>query len=151
MKVILQKTIAKVGKKGDVVNVSAGYGRNYLLPRKLAVVATAGAIRDAKLNQAKKVKAKSELAKQADSILQSLAGKTIELSAKAGDNGKLFGSVNQQIIADAVGKIIATRLPADVIILEKDLKTTGKHKIKIKLGPEKETEITLKITPETGK
>jgi large subunit ribosomal protein L9 len=151
MKVILQKSIAKVGKKGEVIKVSDGYGRNYLFPRNLAVPATPGAIKDAKLHQAKKVKAKNELVKQADSILASLADVNITLSAKAGESGKLFGSVNSQMIADAVNKDLKIKLPADIIDLEKDLKEIGDHKIKIKLAPEKETQITLKITPETGK
>jgi len=86
MKVILQKAIAKVGKKGDVVKVSAGYGRNYLLPRKLAVLATSGAIRDAKLHQSKIVKTKKELSEKADDIIASLADKKIEITAKAGQS-----------------------------------------------------------------
>src|SRR5512147_1875194 len=102
MKVLLTKDVYKLGRAGDIKKVADGYGRNYLLPQGLAVVATAGAIK-----QSEKIRAQAEITRaQMNSELKDLAaqigGLTVVFSAKAGETGKLYGSITTQDVATAV-------------------------------------------------
>ncbi len=102
MKVLLTKDVYKLGRAGDIKKVADGYGRNYLLPQGLAVIATAGAIK-----QAEKIRAQAEITRaQMNSELKDLAnqisGLTVVFSAKAGETGKLYGSITTQDVATAV-------------------------------------------------
>lgn len=109
MKVILLNDVPGTGKKNQIINVSDGYARNYLLPRKWAMEATAGAVKEVeRRNEAERQK-EEEQRREAQVIADSLKGKTITVSAKAGDKGRLYGSVTVQEIAGALESSTALR------------------------------------------
>ena len=103
MKVVLLQDVKSVGKKGELVNVSDGYGRNFLLPRKLAKEANAQAMNELKnAEAAKEFKIKTET-EQANQNAEKLSGKTVKIYAKAGQGGKIFGSVTAKELAEEIG------------------------------------------------
>jgi len=104
MKVILNQDVKDLGKKGELVNVSDGYGKNFLLPRKLAVIADNAAMNELKNREAAKAHHLAEEKAAAESCAKALSGKTVKVSAKAGANGKLFGSVTSKEIAESIKK-----------------------------------------------
>lgn len=127
MKVILRNDLAGVGKRGDIVEVSDGYARNYLLPKGLGFAATDGAV-----NQAKAMRRARDLRDAADresaqTIASALVAKTITITAKAGSEGKLFGSVTTADIAEAVEAQTGIVLDKKSIQLEDHIKTVGEH------------------------
>lgn len=133
MKVILKQDVKELGKKDSLVNVSDGYAKNYLIPRGFAVEATAGNINEMKnKQQALAEKQKRELDK-AKNICAALSGKSIKLSIKSGENGKLFGAVSGKDIADAVSKQLGIELDKKKIVLGEPIKTTGPHSVEAKL------------------
>jgi large subunit ribosomal protein L9 len=148
VKVILQQDDKKLGKRGDVVNVSEGYARNFLLPQKLAIVAT-----EANVNQAERQKSSARFhaqarADQARVLASQLSKVQITIAVKAGENGRLFGSVTAKDVADAL--IQATGLDIDrrKIELKEPVKTTGEYKATAKLHPEIATEFTVYVREE---
>jgi large subunit ribosomal protein L9 len=133
MKVVLLQDIKALGKKGELVNASDGYARNYLLPRKLAKEANAAALNEIKnAENAKQFKLKTETEK-ADESKKILEGKVLSIKAKAGSKGKLFGSVTSQQIADRIKHEYGIEVDKRKIILDTDIKTFGVYKAEIKL------------------
>lgn len=104
MKVILEQDVKGTGKKGQIIEVSDGFGRNYLMPRKLAREATNEAINAAKLSEQAAVRRKEQEAKQAMELADRIRGITVTIPAKTGENGKLFGSITSKEIVDALQK-----------------------------------------------
>lgn len=134
MKVILQQDVKGHGKKGQMVDVSDGYARNYLLPRKLAVEATSDNINAMKLKEAARQK-KLEIEKaQAKEIADKLDSCIVKISAKAGGAGKLFGAVTSKEIADALLSQHGIEIEKNKIIQEEHIKTFGSFDVKCKLG-----------------
>lgn len=132
MKVILVKDIVGVGKDGDVINVSDGYGRNYLIPRGLAIDASKTNINV--LNEKKKAlkkKVQKEV-ENAQDIAKKLSDKTVEIKVKAGENGKLFGSITTKDIQDELNKM-GFNIDKRKINLPEIIKTTGTFYVEIKL------------------
>ena len=127
MKVILQQDVKGQGKKGEMIEVSEGYGRNFLLPRKLAVPATADAINTMNLK---------EKARKAEE--QEIAGKLqncpVKLSAKAGNGGKLFGAVTNKEISEGLKAQYGVDIPKQKIVLDEPIKAYGSYQVKAKLG-----------------
>lgn len=102
MKVILLKDVKNLGVKGSVVEVAEGYGRNYLIPKGFAKLATEGSLKEVEEHQAREnAKAKKQL-EQAEKMGSKIAGKVVEIPAKAGEGGRLFGSVTNKEVADAI-------------------------------------------------
>lgn len=133
MKVVLLQDVKGTGKKDQLVEVSDGFGRNYLIPRKLAKEATAGAVNDVKnKQQAKEHQLAVELA-EANRIASLIDGKTVSLKAKAGANGKLFGSVTSKEIAAEISKIAGTDINKNKVVLANDIKAFGTYEAKIKI------------------
>ena len=104
MKVILQQDVKGQGKKGQMVEVSEGYGRNFLLPRKLAIPATADAINTMNLKEKAKKAEEARMKAEAQEIAEKLKECTVKLTAKAGNGGKLFGAVTTKEISDGLSK-----------------------------------------------
>lgn len=102
MKVILLCDVKGTGKKDDVLNISDGFARNYLFPRKWAVEATPGAVKEIERKRANEVKLEQERREAAQKVADSLKGKVINLKVKCGDKGRLYGSITSQEIADAL-------------------------------------------------
>ena len=133
MKVILLQDIRGTGKKGELINVSDGYARNYLFPRKLAKEADAQALNELKnAEQSKQHKIAVETA-EAEANKKKLEGQTLRLTAKAGQGGRLFGSVTSKEIAAALNTQFGLSVDKRKIVLDQDIKAFGTYKAEIKL------------------
>ncbi len=132
MKVVLMQDVKGLGKKGELVNASDGYVRNFLFPRKLAMEANAQAMSELKNREAsEKHRIDTEIA-NAKASAAVLEGKTVKLSAKAGANGKLFGSVTPKDVAEAISKEFNIALDKRKVAVE-DIKTFGTYPVEVKL------------------
>ncbi len=132
MKVVLKQDVKGLGKKGELVNASDGYARNFLFPKNLAVEANAQNMTELKnREQAQKYKIETETA-QAKENAQRISGKTIKLAAKAGQNGKLFGSVTSKEIAEKLDAEFKIKVDKRKVIVE-DIKQFGTYEFEVKL------------------
>lgn len=145
MKVILLSEVKSLGKKGDVVLVADGYARNFLLPRKLAMAATEGNLKT--LEQLKEAEAKKEaiLKREAEELAAKLTGKTIGIAAKAGKEGKLYGSITSKDIAETLKKQLDVEVERKHICLTEPIKTTGEFAVTLKLYHEVEVELSVEV------
>jgi len=136
MKVILLKDVKGTGKKGDVVNVSDGHGRNYLIPRGLAREATEGNLNELKQQkEAQKKKQKREL-QEAKDLAEKISKITLTIKGKAGEGGKLFGSITSKDIAEKLSKEHKIKIDKRKIVLDNPIKELGTHSVEIKVYPE---------------
>ncbi|WP_325228305.1 50S ribosomal protein L9 [Oscillibacter sp.] len=134
MKVILQQDVKGQGKKGQMVEVSEGYARNFLLPRKMAVPATADAINTMNLKEKAK---KAEEARQkalAEETAEKLKECMVKLTARAGAGGKLFGAVTTKEISEGLQKQFGIDIPKQKLALEEPIKAFGSYEVKARLG-----------------
>lgn len=145
MKVILKQEVENLGGKDELVTVKNGYGLNYLIPQGFAVMATAGnkkmlaeTIKQRAHKEAKLIASAKELATKLEAL-------TVKIGAKAGDNGKIFGSVNNIQIADAIKKQGLEIDRKAIIINEEAVKTLGKYNAKVKLHKEVVVEIEFEV------
>ena len=136
MKVILQQDVKGHGKKGQLVEVSDGYGRNYLLPRKLAVEATAENVNTMKMQDKAKAARLAEEKAQALALAERLKGMQVKIKARAGQGGKLFGSITSKEIADELKKQFDVDVSKSKIALPDPIKSFGAVEEKCKLGSE---------------
>ena len=133
MKVVLLADVKGVGKKGELINASDGYARNFLLPRKLAKEANAQAmneLKNAEASKADKIKTETDEAKRA---AEALEGKSVKITAKAGLNGKLFGAVTAKEVAQEIKKQFGLEIDKRKINLSSDIKAFGVYPAEIKL------------------
>ncbi|MBR1805091.1 MAG: 50S ribosomal protein L9 [Selenomonadaceae bacterium] len=145
MKVILQEDVKKVGAKGDVVEVSDGYGRNYLLPRKLAVEANAANLNTAKVkaeNKARKLRQEADEAKLLGAQLEKIS---VRIPVKVGKDGKLFGSVGGGDVAKALKENHGLNVDKRKIAIQGDVTGAGTYEAVVKLHPEVTTKIKVEI------
>ncbi|MCL0032846.1 50S ribosomal protein L9 [Peptococcaceae bacterium] len=146
MKVILKKDVPKLGKKGDVVEVAEGYGRNYLIPKGLATYAS-----ETKLNELAKIKEKKALKKeQIEKEARELAKKieqiTVNIAAKVGENGRLFGAISNKNISDYLKNKHGIDVEKKKIVLEFPIKNLGTYKITVKLHPKVKAELNVIVS-----
>ena len=145
MKVILLTDVKGKGKKGQMIEVSDGYARNYMLPRKMALEATADAVNTMRMNdKAAAEKAARERA-EALEISKKLREMTLVVTARGGGAGKLFGSVTNQEIADALKAKSGIALDKRKIVISDPIKTVGTYTVQCKLGYEISAPLTVKI------
>jgi len=146
MKVILQQDVKGHGKKGQTVEVSDGYARNYLVPRKLALIATADNLNNAKQQE----KAKQRKMEQEKDIARENAAKLeaviVKIMAKAGEGGRLFGSVTSAEISDALLKQHGIVIEKNKLVLDEHIKTFGAYTVKAKLGYEISGSVNVIVT-----
>ena len=134
MKVILQQDVKGQGKKGQLVDVSDGYARNFLLPKKLAVPATAENVNTMKQQEkARKAQEAAEKA-EAQATAKKLEGLTTKIAAKAGEGGRLFGAVTTKEISDALKQQHNVDIPKQKLVLDDPIKAFGTYQVKAKLG-----------------
>lgn len=133
MKIILQQDLANLGRDGDVVTVADGYARNYLLPRKLAVLAAGGALKNLQTRQALEERKGEKLKSAADQAAAQLEGKTVQISARVGANDRLYGSITSQDIADAIKSRLGVSVDKRKIQMISPLKAMGTHTVPVKL------------------
>lgn len=147
MKLILTEDVAGLGGKGEVVEVADGYGRNYLLPKKMAMKATAGALRDAEAIRKAHEDVLRKVLEEAQATAQSLAGTRVVIAAQAGDEGKLFGSISTTDVVDGVQKFTGVQLDRSTVQLAAPIKSIGLHEVTVKLHPEVQFDLTLDVMP----
>ena len=148
MKVILQQDVKGQGKKGQMIEVSEGYGRNFLLPRKLAIPATTDAINTMNLKEKAKKAEEARLKAEAQEIAAKLKDCTVKLTAKAGNGGRLFGAVTTKEISEGLAKQYGMNIPKQKLVLEDPIKSFGTYQVKAKLGFEISGTVTVSVTEE---
>ena len=134
MKVILQQDVKGQGKKGQLVEVSEGYARNFLLPRKLAIEATTDAINTLNLKEKARKAEEARQKAEAEEISKKLKECPVKLTAKAGNGGKLFGAVTTKEIAYGLKKQHNIDIPKQKLVLDEPIKAFGTYQVKAKLG-----------------
>ena len=145
MKVILLQDVKGKGKKGQLLEVSDGYARNFMLPKKLAIEATADAINTMRMNDKATQERIAREKAEALATGKKLRELTVTVTAKGGGNGRLFGSVTNQEIADALAKQAAIKLDKRKIVIADPIKNVGTYTVTCKLGYEISAPLTVKI------
>ncbi len=146
MKVILQQDVKSVGKKGEVIEVSEGYGRNFLLPKKLALPANAQNINLAKQKAGSAAHKKAQEADEAKLLASQLAKAEVTIPVKVGEGGKLFGSVSGKDVADALKAAHGVDIDKRKISLPSEVTGVGDYEAVIKLHPEASAKVTVHVT-----
>ena len=148
MKIILQKEVDKLGVPGDVVTVADGYARNFLVPRGLAIPASKGAVRHAESLR----RAHSTRVNQAKAAAEELAGrltaKPVIVNARAGEDGRLFGSITTADLAEEIGKQTEESVDRRDIHLDEPIRSLGTHEVYVRLHPEVAATISIQVEPE---
>lgn len=145
MKVILQQDVKGKGKKGQMVEVSDGYARNYMLPRKIAVEATADNVNTMRMNDKALLEKQTREREAAIRTRDMLKDITLTVLAKGGGAGRLFGSVTTQEISDALKKQCNVDLDRRKIVLDESIKTVGTYTVKCKLGYEITANLKIEV------
>lgn len=146
MKVILLQDEKKLGKKGDIIEVSEGYARNYVLPKKIGVEATPKNLNDLKLQKANSDKIAQEQLDAAKALAADLETKQVVVKIKAGEGGRAFGSVSSKEIATACKEQHGIELDKKKIQLAESLKNFGSYEVAIKLHPQVTGKLVVKVT-----
>ena len=147
MKLILLSEVLDLGKRGDLVDVSDGYARNYLLPQKKAMKATEGALAHAESLRTAREEADRVAKADATRIASQLAGIRVVIAAQAGDEGKLYGSVGAPDVVEGIIKFTGVTLERRNVELRTPIRAIGLHEVWIKLHPEVEFPVTLDVIP----
>ena len=145
MKVILLQDVRGKGKKGQMIEVSDGYARNYMLPRKIAMEATADAVNTMRMNDKATQERQARERAEAFDISKKMKEMTVTVYAKGGGAGRLFGSVTNQEIADALKAQSGIALDKRKIVIDEPIKNVGLYTVKCKLGYEITGELQVKI------
>ena len=145
MKVILQQDVKGKGKRGQMIEVSDGYARNYMLPRKIAVEATADNVNTMRMNDKAQQEKRQKEREEAFAISKKMKDMVVVVRAKGGGAGRLFGSVTTQEIAEAIQKQESINIDKRKIVLDEQIKTVGEYTVKIKLGYEINAELKLRV------
>jgi len=147
MKVILTKAVEDLGKKGDVVEVSDGYARNYLVPKKFAVKASAGALMQAEnMRRAREDTARKSL-EDATQLAETLSGTRVVVAARAGDTGNLFGSIGASDVAAAIVKFTGVDIDKKIVAIDEPIKEIGLHEVILKPHVDVSVTVTLDVIP----
>jgi large subunit ribosomal protein L9 len=150
MQVILRQDVDKLGLRGEVVDVAAGYARNYLLPRKLAETATPGKVAELRKHEEKRARQEAQSSDQAQEIVTRLEAEEIRFDVPAGETGTLFGSVTATDIAEKVWAERRVRIDRRKIELPESIKRIGHHKVPVELFADVTATLRLAIVPEGG-
>ena len=148
MKLILLEDVKGVGKKGDIVNKNDGYAINFLIPKKLAVEATNANLNDLELKKKSEAKRKKEELEEAQRLGAELNDKVVKVKVKAGENGKVFGSVTNKEIASALLEQTCIDIDKKKISFDDPIKMVGRRIVKVKLHPQVTVELTVEIAGE---
>jgi large subunit ribosomal protein L9 len=148
MQIILLEKVGKLGNLGDVVKVKDGYARNFLIPTKQARRATAAAIKEFEARRAELEKAAAAKLAAAQALGEQLAGKTVRIAQKAGVDGRLFGSVTNADVAEALTKAGMAVQKAQVRMPTGPLKTVGEHPVSVAPHTDVVVEVTIHVVPQ---
>lgn len=145
MKVILQQDVRGKGKRGQMIEVAEGYGRNFLIPRKLALEANADNLNTMRMNDKAEAERRAKERAEAVEIEKKLRELTLKVACKGGGAGKLFGSVTSEVIAEALKEQTGIDLDRRKIVIADPIKTVGSYTVKCKLGYEINADLKLEV------
>ena len=148
MKVILKADVRGKGKKGQMIEVAEGYARNFLMPKGLAVLATADAVNTMRLQEKAKAKADAEAKAAATEIAEKLKGLQVKVVSKGGEGGKLFGDVTGREISAALKEQHGVDIDSKKLVLDEPIKSFGSYQVKAKLGFEISGTVYVIVTEE---
>lgn len=147
MKLVLTQDVDGLGKEGEIVDVAKGYGRNFLLPQNKAIKATPGALKHAEARLAARLESERKARDDAEALASQLTGTRVVIAAQAGDEGKLFGSIQAADIVAGVEKFSGVSLERKHIDLTAPIKDIGLHEINVKLHADVEFPLTIDVIP----
>ena len=150
MQVILRQDVEKVGLRGEVVDVAAGFARNYLLPRRLAEPAAPGRVAELEKLAAGRAQHEAQSFEQAQELVQKLEGSELRFDVQAGDTGTLFGSVTATDIADRVWESQRVRIDRRKLDLPESIKRIGRYEVPVELFADVSATLRLAVVPEGG-
>jgi large subunit ribosomal protein L9 len=145
VKVVLREDVESLGNKGDLVDVADGYARNFLVPRGLAMKATKGVVAQAESMRRNRAARDARERTAAEEVAARLEGRRIALTARAGEGGKLFGSVTPADVAEAVAAAAETEIDRRSITLDEPLKELGEVEVPVRLHPEVTATVTIEV------
>ena len=145
MKVILASDVDKLGHKGDIVTVADGYARNYLVPKGLAMFASKGALKQAEDMQRARAESVRKEKEEAAARVASLGASPVYISARAGEGGRLFGSVTKSDVARAIEEQLNEQIDRHLIRLDDPIRRLGKHEIEVHLHDEVNALVTVEV------
>ncbi|NLG36739.1 MAG: 50S ribosomal protein L9 [Clostridiales bacterium] len=148
MKVILQQDVKGSGRQGEVVNVSDGYARNYLFPRKLAIPADTGRLNSLRRHQEAQAHRAATAEDRARDEAARIEGKSVRVAVRSGENGKLFGSVSTREVADALKQQLGLTFDRKKITLDEHIKQLGEYEVQLRFYPEVTATIKVLVTAE---
>ena len=146
MEIVLLEDVKALGKKGQIVNVSDGYARNFILPKKLGVEATAKNLNDLKLQKANAEKIAAEQLAEAKALAEKIRELSVTLKMKAGEGGRAFGSISSKEIAVAAKDQLGLEIDKKKMVLPEAIKTFGTHEVPVKLHKDVTAKLTVKVT-----
>jgi large subunit ribosomal protein L9 len=149
MKVVLQDEVKGLGVAGDVKDVADGYARNFLIPRKLATPATAGALKNVETQKAAAAKRQAALDAEARALAERLNGLTLTLKARVGSQDRLYGSITTADIATALGKELGGPFDRRKLVLEEPIRELGSHSIPVHLARDVSATLTVNVEAES--
>jgi len=144
MKIILLKDVKDLGKQGDIIEASDGYARNYLFPRKLAEVATAGNLHIINQKKENERKVKLQETEAAQKIADQMRNKELIIKTKVGENGRLFGAITNKDIAELVNKTFGTQIDKKKVLVS-TIKLVGSYDVEVKIYPEISSKLKVTI------
>lgn len=146
MEIVLLEDVKALGKKGQIVKVNDGYARNFILPKKLGVEATAKNLNDLKLQKANAEKVAAEQLAEAKALAEKIGELSVTLKMKAGEGGRAFGSVSSKEIAQAAKDQLGLEIDKKKMVLPEAIKTFGTHEVPVKLHKDVTAKLTVKVT-----
>jgi large subunit ribosomal protein L9 len=150
VKIILTREVHNLGQAGDVKDVATGYARNYLIPKGLAIKATASRLKEFKRRQTTAASREERLAARAEALVQRLSAVTLIFEAKASERGRLFGSITTADIAEALEREAGEKFDRRKHILSEPLRHVGEHTVSVRLAPDVVAEVKAVVRPEGG-
>jgi large subunit ribosomal protein L9 len=146
MELILKQTVDNLGEEGDIIKVKPGYGRNYLIPKNIAMMATKANLAQVEQNRAAIEARKERLKLETETLSKKLAGTTITIAQRVGEEDRLFGSVSSADIADKLAEL-GIEIDRKKILLGEPIKTIGEMTVGVKTGYQTTAEITVQVVP----
>jgi large subunit ribosomal protein L9 len=145
MKIILSDDIENLGSKGDVITVADGYARNFLIPKGKAMFATKGALRQAELMQRARLERDQRAKEEAATKVATLGAQPVYISARAGEGGRLFGSVTKSDVARGIADQLDEAVDRHDVLLEDPIRVLGTHQVEVKLHEEVHALVTVEV------
>lgn len=145
MKILLTEDVKKLGKKGEIVNVSDGYAKNFILPQKLGVEANKAVMNEWQTKKGSEENRKRKEEEQAKALAKELTGKEVVIRTKAGEGGRLFGSITSKDVAEVLEQQLSLKVDKKKIQMPENIKGVGEYTVTIKLHAKAAAEIRLKV------